>query len=241
MTDADPTDGCVPDPGPLPGSSSTWTACSSSPSHSSPRRPCGCSPRRGWRSRPKDFRPFIGMGEDRFLGGVAEARGVVLEMPRDKVRTYEIYLELIQGRLEAASWRRRIHRPVPFPGVEARGGIECRSDEGRRATSVSLASRRAPSTRRRRRGHRPQEAGPGYLPRSRPPAGPGTEHLSGDRGCRLGGASREGRRFTLPGDHYIVFRREARLGRSRLDGRDSGRNTSRCACLVEAVKETVFR
>ena len=55
--------------------------------------------------RPEDFRPFIGMGEDRFLGGVAEARGVVLEMPRDKARTYEIYLELIQGRLE------------PLPGV----------------------------------------------------------------------------------------------------------------------------
>ena len=54
--------------------------------------------------RPEDFRPFIGMGEDRFLGGVAEARGVVLEMPRDKVRTYEIYLELIKG---ASS---------PFPG-----------------------------------------------------------------------------------------------------------------------------
>ena len=54
--------------------------------------------------RPEEFRPFIGMGEDRFLGGVAEARGVVLEM-RDKVRTYEIYLELIKGRLE------------PLPGV----------------------------------------------------------------------------------------------------------------------------
>jgi HAD superfamily hydrolase (TIGR01509 family) len=55
--------------------------------------------------RPEDFHPFIGMGEDRFLGGVAEAQGVVLEMPRDKDRTYEIYLELIAGRLE------------PLPGV----------------------------------------------------------------------------------------------------------------------------
>ncbi len=55
--------------------------------------------------RPEDFRPFIGTGEDRFLGGVAEARGVVLDMPRDKVRTYEIYLDLIRGRLE------------PLPGV----------------------------------------------------------------------------------------------------------------------------
>ncbi len=64
--------------------------------------------------RPADFRPFIGMGEDRFLGGVAEARGVVLEMPHDKVRTYEIYLELIQGRLE------------PLPGVAEFIG-RCRS------------------------------------------------------------------------------------------------------------------
>jgi HAD superfamily hydrolase (TIGR01509 family) len=47
-----------------------------------------------------DFRPFIGTGEDRFLGGVAEAHGVVLEMPRDKERTYQIYLELIPGRLK---------------------------------------------------------------------------------------------------------------------------------------------
>ncbi|QEH37282.1 Phosphorylated carbohydrates phosphatase [Aquisphaera giovannonii] len=54
---------------------------------------------------PEEFRPFIGMGEDRFLGGVAEARGVVLDMPRDKLRTYEIYLDLIRGRLE------------PLPGV----------------------------------------------------------------------------------------------------------------------------
>ena len=55
---------------------------------------------KGVHVRPDDFRPFIGMGEDRFLGGVAEARGVVLNMPRDKDRTYEIYLELIPGRLE---------------------------------------------------------------------------------------------------------------------------------------------
>jgi beta-phosphoglucomutase-like phosphatase (HAD superfamily) len=55
--------------------------------------------------RPDDFRPFIGMGEDRFLGGVAEARGVALDLPRDKARTYEIYLDLIPGRLE------------PLPGV----------------------------------------------------------------------------------------------------------------------------
>ena len=60
---------------------------------------------KGVEVRPDDFRPFIGTGEDRFLGGVAEARGVTLDMPRDKNRTYEIYLELIPGRLQ------------PLPGV----------------------------------------------------------------------------------------------------------------------------
>jgi HAD superfamily hydrolase (TIGR01509 family) len=52
-----------------------------------------------------DFTPFIGMGEDRFLGGVAEKYGVTLVMPRDKDRTYAIYLETIKGRLQ------------PLPGV----------------------------------------------------------------------------------------------------------------------------
>jgi beta-phosphoglucomutase len=50
---------------------------------------------------PADFEPFIGTGEDRFLGGVAEKYGAVLELPRDKIRTYAIYLEIIQGALQA--------------------------------------------------------------------------------------------------------------------------------------------
>ena len=55
--------------------------------------------------RPKDFVPFVGTGEDRFLGGVAAKYGVTLTMPRDKERTYAIYLEIIRGRLQ------------PLPGV----------------------------------------------------------------------------------------------------------------------------
>ena len=50
-----------------------------------------------------DFEPFIGTGEDRFIGGVAEKYGVTLSPARDKQRTYELYLEMIVGRL----------RPVP--------------------------------------------------------------------------------------------------------------------------------
>jgi HAD superfamily hydrolase (TIGR01509 family) len=54
-----------------------------------------------------DFHPFIGTGEERFLGGVAEKYGVALQPGVDKARTYAIYLELIVGRLQ------------PLPGAHA--------------------------------------------------------------------------------------------------------------------------
>jgi len=47
-----------------------------------------------------DFALFIGMGEDRFIGGTAEKFGVKVTLPRDKDRTYAIYLDLIKGKLE---------------------------------------------------------------------------------------------------------------------------------------------
>jgi HAD superfamily hydrolase (TIGR01509 family) len=50
-----------------------------------------------------DFKPFIGTGEDRFIGGVAEARGITLDLPRAKARMYAIYLEIIPGRLQAVA------------------------------------------------------------------------------------------------------------------------------------------
>jgi HAD superfamily hydrolase (TIGR01509 family) len=49
-----------------------------------------------------DFREFIGMGENRFLGGVAEKHRIAdFRIERDKERTYAIYAELIRGRLKA--------------------------------------------------------------------------------------------------------------------------------------------
>jgi len=48
---------------------------------------------------PEEFLPFVGAGEDRYLGGPAERRGIRLDLARDKARTYEIYLEIIRGRL----------------------------------------------------------------------------------------------------------------------------------------------
>jgi HAD superfamily hydrolase (TIGR01509 family) len=78
---------------------------------------------KGYTVRHEEFHPFIGMGEDRYLGGVAEARGIPFDAPRDKARTYEIYLELIRGRLK------------PLPGVL--GFVaECR----RRGLKTAVAS-----------------------------------------------------------------------------------------------------
>ncbi len=50
--------------------------------------------------REEDFLPFVGAGENRYIGGVAEKYGLAIDIDRDKARTYAIYLEIIQGRLE---------------------------------------------------------------------------------------------------------------------------------------------
>jgi beta-phosphoglucomutase len=59
----------------------------------------------GLKVQPKDFLPFVGMGENRFLGGVAEKYNFLINIERDKKRTYDIYLEIIKGNLG------------PLPGV----------------------------------------------------------------------------------------------------------------------------
>lgn len=59
----------------------------------------------GIKAKPEDFLPFVGMGENRFLGGVAEKYNFPLDIERDKKRTYDIYLEIIKGAL------------TPLPGV----------------------------------------------------------------------------------------------------------------------------
>ncbi len=51
--------------------------------------------------QPDDFLPFVGTGEDRYIGGVAELYGRSLEIAAAKRRTYEIYLALVPERLRA--------------------------------------------------------------------------------------------------------------------------------------------
>jgi HAD superfamily hydrolase (TIGR01509 family) len=55
--------------------------------------------------QPADFLPFVGTGEDRYIGGVAEKYGFPLDLKAAKKRTYEIYLSYVPHRLE------------PFPGA----------------------------------------------------------------------------------------------------------------------------
>ena len=54
----------------------------------------------GLQVRPEDFLPFVGTGEDRYIGGVAETYHFPLDLRAAKRRTYEIYLELVPKRLE---------------------------------------------------------------------------------------------------------------------------------------------
>jgi HAD superfamily hydrolase (TIGR01509 family) len=50
---------------------------------------------------PSEFFPFRGMGEDRYLGGVAANHGVTLNLPADKNHAYRLYLDAIKGRIKA--------------------------------------------------------------------------------------------------------------------------------------------
>ena len=77
----------------------------------------------GVRVAPEDFRPFVGTGENRYLGGVAEKHGFKLDIERDKARTYALYGEMIKGRLR------------PLPGARE-FTAECR----RRGLKTALAT-----------------------------------------------------------------------------------------------------
>lgn len=71
----------------------------------------------------EDFTPFIGAGEDRYIGGVAEQYGIPLDVAAAKARTYAIYLAWFVQELD------------PYPG--ARELVErCRAT----AAQVAVAS-----------------------------------------------------------------------------------------------------
>lgn len=59
----------------------------------------------GIKTYPDDYLPFVGAGENRYIGGVAEKYGVETDIGILKKRTYEIYDDITKGRLK------------PLPGV----------------------------------------------------------------------------------------------------------------------------
>jgi len=83
---------------------------------------------KGLEVKPADFAPFVGAGENRYIGGVAEKYNFTIDIECAKKRTYDIYLEIIKGNLN------------PLDG--AKDFIElCRAD-GRKTAIASSADMR---------------------------------------------------------------------------------------------------
>lgn len=53
----------------------------------------------GLQVQATDFTPFVGAGENRYLGGVAAHYGFRLDIPVAKARTYALYLEMVAEHL----------------------------------------------------------------------------------------------------------------------------------------------
>ncbi len=56
--------------------------------------------------QPEDFIPFVGTGENRYIGGVAEKYNFSVDIEEVKKRTYEIYDTIVRNKLK------------PLPGVQ---------------------------------------------------------------------------------------------------------------------------
>ncbi len=61
---------------------------------------------KGLQVRPEDFIPFVGTGENRYIGGVAEKYNFPVDIEAVKKRTYEIYDTIVRNKLK------------PLPGVK---------------------------------------------------------------------------------------------------------------------------
>ena len=61
---------------------------------------CKMFEEKGSKVKPEDFLDFVGTGEDRYIGGVAEKYGIDLDIKEAKKRTYDIYLDIIIGNLQ---------------------------------------------------------------------------------------------------------------------------------------------
>ena len=55
---------------------------------------------KGVNVEPEDFLPFVGAGENRYIGGVAEKYDHPINLEQDKARTYEIYTDIVADKLK---------------------------------------------------------------------------------------------------------------------------------------------
>lgn len=69
-------------------------------------------------AKAADFHPFIGTGEDRFIGGPAAQYGITKPVAEMKARTYEIYLQLVPGRLQAFPGARTLVHALKAAGYQ---------------------------------------------------------------------------------------------------------------------------
>jgi beta-phosphoglucomutase len=53
----------------------------------------------GIQATPEDFVPFVGMGENSYLGGVAQKYSLIIDIVKLKARTYEIYEKVARGKI----------------------------------------------------------------------------------------------------------------------------------------------
>ena len=72
---------------------------------------------KGLAAQPEDFSPFVGTGENRYLGGVAEKYGFPLDLAAAKKRTYEIYLEMVPRQLNAFPGAQTLVRACKAAGL----------------------------------------------------------------------------------------------------------------------------
>jgi beta-phosphoglucomutase len=75
----------------------------------------------------EDFKPFVGMGENSYLGGVAEKHGIKVDIEQVKARTYEIFEIIVRDNLS------------PLPGA-VEFVISCR-DKGLKLALATSADR----------------------------------------------------------------------------------------------------
>ena len=68
---------------------------------------------------PSEFEAYIGTGEANYLGRVAEAHNLHIDIDRAKKRTYELYFEVIRGRMREVPGAVQLVRGLRDAGIRS--------------------------------------------------------------------------------------------------------------------------